>query len=147
MNTQQYAVIKLINGEEILCTLAGEDDKHVLILFPMIVKAVPKLKEGRVIESISLAPYTHFAADDEFTFDKSQILFIKNLSTRYYDTYKYAVEDFITGIDPSGPNTVEELKQALNEIANVFGDKVSYEDNQTEETDSIFIDENNKLIH
>ena len=147
MTAPQYAVLKLINGEEILCTFAGEDDTHILVLFPMLVKAVPRLKEGRVMESISLAPYTHFAADDEYTFNKSHVVFIKNLSERYYDTYKVAVEDFLTGIDPSGPTTAEELKQALNQMAEIFGDQVSYEDNQTEETDSIFMDTDNKSIH
>lgn len=147
MNSPQYAVLKLINGDELLCTFVGEDETHILVLFPMLVKAIPKLKEGRVLEAISLAPYTHFAADDEYTFAKSQVVFIKNLSERYYDTYKVAVEDFLTGIDPTGPTTAEELRDALNEMSNIFGDQVSYEDNQTEETDSIFIDDNSKLIH
>ena len=147
MTAPQYAVIKLINGEELLCTFAGEDDTHILVLFPMLVKAIPRLKEGRVMESISLAPYTHFAADDEYTFSKSHIVFIKNLSERYHDTYKVAVEDFLTGIDPTGPTTVEELKDALNQMASIFGDQVSYEDNQTEDTDSIFLDTDNKSIH
>ena len=147
MNAPQYAVLKLINGEELLCTFAGEDDTHILVLFPMLVKAIPKLKEGRVVESISLAPYTHFAADDEYTFAKSHVVFIKNLSERYIDTYKVAVEDFLTGLDPTGPTTAEELKEALNQMASIFGDQVSYEDNQTEDTDSIFIDDNNKSIH
>ena len=147
MNTPQYAVLKLINGEEILCTYVGEDETHILVIFPMLVKSMPKLKEGRVLEAISLAPYTHFAADDEYTFSKSHVVFIKNLSERYYDTYKVAVEDFLTGIDPTGPTTAEELRDALNQIGNIFGDQVSYEDNQTEETDSIFLDDNSKLIH
>jgi LysM repeat protein len=147
MNSPQYAVLKLINGDELLCTFVGEDETHILVLFPMLVKAIPKLKEGRVLEAISLAPYTHFAADDEYTFAKSQVVFIKNLSERYYDTYKVAVEDFLTGIDPTGPTTAEELKDALNQLGNIFGDQVSYEDNQTEETDSIFIDDNSKSIH
>lgn len=147
MNSPQYAVLKLINGDELLCTFVGEDETHILVLFPMLVKAMPKLKEGRVLEAISLAPYTHFAADDEYTFAKSQVVFIKNLSERYYDTYKVAVEDFLTGIDPTGPTTAEELRDALNEMSNIFGDQVSYEDNQTEETDSIFIDDNSKSIH
>ena len=147
MNAPQYAVLKLINGEELLCTFAGEDDTHILVLFPMLVKAIPKLKEGRVVEAISLAPYTHFAADDEYTFAKSHVVFIKNLSERYYDTYKVAVEDFLTGIDPTGPTTADELKDALNQLGNIFGEQVSYEDIQDEDTDSIFIDDNNKSIH
>lgn len=147
MTSPDYVVLKLINGDEILCTFASEDDTHVLILFPMLVKSIPKLLEGRVAESISLAPYTHFAADDEYTFAKSQIIFIKKLSERYYDTYKTAVEDFLVGIDPTGPTTVEELKQALNQMSDIFGEQVSFEDFQEEDTESIFVDTNNKSIH
>lgn len=147
MTTPSYVVLKLINGDEIVCTYAGEDDTHILVLFPMLVKASPKLAEGRVIEAISLAPYTHFAADDEYTFLKSHIIFVKPMSVRYHDIYKFAVEDFLAGLEPSGPTSVDELKDAIKQMSEIFGDQVEFEDNQDEQSDSIFIDTNNKSVH
>ena len=143
----KYVVIKLISSEEIVCTQIDETDFDVVTLFPMLVKTVPKLAEGRILESITLAPYTYFAADDQFTFSKSHIMFIKDLSERHVGNYKLAIDDFVANtVLGESPNDVEDLKDALNRIAEVFGDQIELE-NSDAETDSILIDLNNKSIH
>jgi hypothetical protein len=146
----KYIVLKLISSEEIVATQIGESDYHIKVLFPMLVKTVPKLVEGRIMESITLAPYTYFAADDELTFNKSQIIFIKDLSENHYNNYKLAVDDFVGNSFFDTPQTVDDLKDALNKLAETFSDKIDYVnlDNDTDEdTDAIFIDDQNKSIH
>lgn len=145
----KFIIIKLISSEEIVCTLVDENEHDVKTLFPMIVRSIPRMSpEGRIMESLVMAPYSHFAADDQFDFHKSQIIFIKELGEKYIDSYKLAVDDFVasTCLDEK-PATVEDLKDALDKLAETFGDQIEYEDNVESDTDTIFINNTNKILH
>lgn len=135
-------VMKLINGEELVGTYLTEDDYQVTVLFPMIVKHIPRSFEGRLMETISLAPYTYFAADDEFTFQKNQIIFIKEMNPSHLESYNTAIDDFVGAANP-GPASVEELKELTDKLSNMFKDKVKNE----EFDDSILVLDQSKLIH
>lgn len=116
-------VLKLISGEEIVATFIEESEYEVSVMFPMMVKYMPKITEGRVVEAITLAPYSHFASDDIFTFVKSHIMFCKELNNNYYNVYALAVEDFIQAYNPpSDPQTVEELKETVDKLKEIFGE-------------------------
>jgi hypothetical protein len=138
----KHIVVKLISGEELVCTYLNEDDYQLNVLFPMIVKHIPRAYEGRLMESISLAPYTYFASDDEFSFQKNQIIFIKEMNPMHLDSYNAAIDDFVGAAD-AGPATVEELKQISDKLSNMFKDKVKNE----EFDDSMLILDQSKLIH
>lgn len=143
----KYVVIKLISSEEIVCTQIEETEYDIKTLFPMLVKTVPRLADGKIMESITLAPYTYFAADDQFTFNKSHVVFCKDLSENHIQSYKLAVDDFVANsVLGDQPNDVEDLKEALDKLAEVFSDQIELESNDIE-TDSLLIDLNNKSIH
>jgi len=145
---EKFVVIKLISSEEIVCTQIEDNDYEISTLFPMLVKSIPKLIEGRISESITLAPYTYFASDDQFTFQKNQIIFVKDLSERYYESYKLAIDDFVANSIIDEPQTIDDVVKSLNRLAETFGDQI--ENIQLEEdinTDSIFLDTPNKNIH
>lgn len=144
----KYVVLKLVSSEELICTQIEETEFDIKVLFPMIVKYMPKLTEGRILESVTMAPYTYFAADDQFTFQKNQIIFCKDLSERQVANYKLAIDDFVANTVLDEPQNVNDLKQALDRIAEVFGDQIENMKLEEEvESDSIFIDNNNKIMH
>lgn len=145
---EKLIVLKLVSSEELVCTQIDENDFEVTVLFPMLVKSIPKLIEGRISESITLAPYTYFAADDEFTFQKNQIIFIKDLSERHVDNYKLAVDDFVSESVINEPQTVEELASVLNRLAETFSDQIeNINSEETIQSDSFLIDSKSKSIH
>jgi hypothetical protein len=136
--------MKLISGEEILGTLVKEDDHELKIQFPMIVKHLSRVMGGHPVESIVLGAYSHFCADDEFTFSKQHIVILKGMDPRYVDEYHRSVDDFIGANTPSpeayDPN---ELQQLTDKLKNMFRDNI---DEDYPETISLNI-EGNKTLH
>lgn len=143
----KYIILKLMNGEEIIGTYLAQDDNSISVMFPMKVKYIPtRTQSGKLMESISLAPYTYFAADDEFTFLKNHIIFMKDLNPSHLDSYHIAVDDFVgtSGYSTQPePSNVEELKQLADKLQNMFKDRVKEEEIE----ESIFINTDSKLIH
>lgn len=141
----KFIVLKLLNGEELICTYIDEDDNFVSIMFPMKVKYVPtRSASGKLAETISLAPYTYFAADDEYRFSKSQIIFIKELDSIHLESYHSAVDDFVGSSGFTQPANVDELKQLTDKLQTMFKDKIKDTDDLDE---SIFVNTDSKLIH
>lgn len=119
----KYITIKLLNSEEIICILMHENEHEIQTMFPMLVKTFPKMApNGRMGESITLAPYSYFAADDYFNFSKHQIICIKDLAPHHINSYKLAIEDFVNGIEPGGdqPLTAEELDKLTKQLGDMF---------------------------
>ena len=129
----RYVVIKLTSGEELLGTLVKEDDYELKVQFPMVVKHVSRLMGGYPVESIVLGTYSHFCADDEFTFNKQHVVILKDMDPRYVDEYHRSVDDFIGANTPSpeayNPNELQELSDKLK---NMFRDKIDEEEDYPE---------------
>jgi hypothetical protein len=136
--------MKLISGEEILGTLVKENDYELKLQFPMVVKHVSRIMGGHPVESIVLGAYSHFCADDEFTFSKQHIVVLKDMDPRYVDEYHRSVDDFIGANTPSpeayDPN---ELQQLTDKLKNMFRDNI---DEDYPETISLNVN-GTKTIH
>jgi len=130
MDANRYVVMKLVSGEEILGHLTSEDDYELRILFPMLVKRINRNIEGRLVESITLGPWTHFSADDEYTFNKQHLIFLKNLDERYVDEYNRSVDDSVGNIPEPEPYNPEELQQLTDKLSNLFKDRLRYEEEE-----------------
>jgi hypothetical protein len=146
MTSNRYIVIKLISSEEIVAHLIDEDDYQVKVLFPMIVKHHAMLTQRGPAESIVMAPYTYFASDDEYAFQRNQIIFIKDLDDKYQDEYNRAVDDFIAlhSETPEPPPSVEELQQLTDKLNNLFRNRI--EEDNIDDLPSIHVDAS-KTIH
>ena len=55
-----YKIVKLVNGEDIICTIANEDnnveDRYHRVLYPLKMQIVPKMVDGGIAESLNLSP-------------------------------------------------------------------------------------------
>jgi len=142
----RYVVIKLISGEELIGTLVKEDDYDIKIQFPMMVKKVNRLLGDMPVESIVLGTYSHFCADDEFTFNKQHIIVLKEMDPRYIEEYHRSVDDFIGASSPE-PETYNpnEVQQLTDKLKSMFRDQLS-EDEEYPETLSLNIN-SNKTLH
>ena len=145
MPGDKYIVMKLATGEEVVAHMIKEDDYEICVLFPMIVKQIQRVGPmGRAFEQIVLSPYTYFAADDEYTFHKHQIIFVKDLDPKYEAEYNHAIDDFV-GLNAQTPiqNNPEEMRDLAEKLQNLFRRDEDFE----ELPESILIPDTSKTIH
>ena len=145
--TDVYLVMKFVSGEEVVAQLVKEDDYELTVLFPMLVKHMPRLMNGVPVDSLVLGPLSHFTADDQFTFAKHQLIFLKDMDMRYVDDYHRAVDDFcaLQAEVPTPPASAQEIEELADKIKSMFKGKIS-EDDEDEPTPSIHVI-GSKLIH
>ena len=126
MQGDRYIVLKLVSSEEIVAHCIYEDDYEIRVLFPMLVRKVPRvLPSGQVGEAITLAPYTYFAAEDDYTFQRNQIIFLKNLDARFEDEYNRAIDDFVeTNSETPEPYNPQEMQQIAEKLQTMFGERL-----------------------
>jgi hypothetical protein len=86
-----YVVLKLSTGEQIMGTLEQEDETHVQILDPMIIRTIPVINEGR--EHVTAHPYCQFTGDNVFDIEKRNVIFIKPLLTTMIPHYLRIVKE------------------------------------------------------
>lgn len=145
MQNDRYIVFKLVSAEEIVAHCIGEDDYEIKVLFPMAVRRVPR--HGGMAESIVLSPYTYFSAEDEYTFQKSQIIFIKDMDQKYEAEYNRSIDDFVaTNSSTPQPYNPDELQELTDKLQNLFRDKIKTDEDLIEELPVVTLDIS-KTIH
>ena len=138
---EYYVVMKLSTGEQIMGVLENEDETHLQILDPMIIRTVPVLSEGR--EHITAHPYCQFTDDNVFNIDRKDVVFIKPLKEIMIPHYKRIVlmhdqEGEVQTADKLSP---EEATKRIAQLAGIFGDELdnSYEE---EQVNSYYVERN-----
>ena len=113
MNTDTYKVIKLLNGEEIICQLSDDivDDSYE-VTHPLKMQVQSQVTNNGVVESLNLSrwigPYTE---QSFFNIKTSHVLTIADASEglcRYYD-------HVIREINKSGSSRTTELLDDIND--------------------------------
>jgi hypothetical protein len=137
--------MKLISGEELVTHLVGEDDYEIKVLFPMIVRHVPRMTSMGPAESVVLSPYTYFADSDEYTFHRNQIVFIQDLNPKYESEYNKAIDDFVGQSTEPEPYNPQEMQELAERLQNMFRDKVKSEEDLDDFP--VFTIESSKTIH
>ena len=103
-----YVVFKLVSGEQVMAVLVQEDDDHVLVEHPMIMRFALDFEAGK--ERITAAPFCAFTSDSEFVLAKSNIMFMKKLHHVFVPHYQQIVKDHEESTLFVPKNSAEELK-------------------------------------
>ena len=98
MNTDSYKVLKLSNGEMIVCEINNYDDKIYDIMNPLRMDVVPiKSRNGGIGETLNLTPWMqHFTDQKYFNIDKSHCILIADASvglSKYYEYVMLRIDD------------------------------------------------------
>jgi len=98
MNTDSYKVLKLSNGEMIVCEINNYDDKIYDIMNPLRMDVVPiKNQSGGIGETLNLTPWMqHFTDQKYFNIDKSHCILIADASvglSKYYEYVMLRIDD------------------------------------------------------
>jgi hypothetical protein len=136
---QEYVIIKLVNGEQLMGVCTEETDKDITVMFPMALKQYPVHREdGSIGEQITGGPFCAFATDRTFTFPKSSVMINKPLHELLVPFYVRMVNQYEKMIDVPvsmfNDNTDEEEHEVI------------YVNQEDQELDGYFI-EGNDTIH
>ena len=97
MNTDSYKVLKLSNGEMIVCEINGYDDKMYDIMNPLKMDVVPIQSRSGIGETLNLTPWLqHFTDQKYFNIDKSHCILIADASvglSKYYEYVMLRIDD------------------------------------------------------
>ena len=112
MNTTSYKVVKLTNGEEIICQLGDDiDNGEYKINFPLKMEVHSVLTKEGPVESLNLSrwigPYTE---QSRFLIKSDHVLLVANASEGLSRYYEHVIRE-IDNLDNS-----KTIKQALDDI-------------------------------
>lgn len=120
---EAYVIMKLTTGEQLMCVLEQEDETHMQIVDPMLLRTIPIPTEGR--EHITAHPYCQFTDDNVFDIDKRNIIFVKRMKEIMIPHYQKIVmqhaEDGGLRQEQISP---EEARKRIKMLANVFGEEL-----------------------
>ena len=94
MNTfaesKNFKLIKLINGEDLICTIEEKDNsEHIQLIYPLKLQVLPRMSPNGVEESLNLSHWIHpYTESHSFKIPSSSIMLITDVSpglSRYYE--------------------------------------------------------------
>lgn len=88
-----YVVLKLVSGEQVMATLTDEDDTHLVLHNPMIIRILPYIVDGKTREQVTAVPLCQFSDDEYYRIPRSSVMFLKTLHQMLIPHYNRIVEE------------------------------------------------------
>ena len=116
MSEQNYQVIKLANGENLICDVISDSDTTMLVRSPLKMETLSKITKSGVIESLSLVRWLQpFCDENKFTLSKNTVILNSPVSIGLGKYYEFILKK-MDGLEIPQPSE-EELK-AIEEEEN-----------------------------
>lgn len=111
-----YVVFKLTSGENVMAVLRQEDESHVMIEHPMVMKSIMNFEAGK--EHLTASPLCAFTDETDFVIAKKNIMYMKKLHRVFIPHYKRIVTEHesSTMFIPADSNTAESLQWEDEEL-------------------------------
>ena len=104
-----YQVIKLSNGENLICDVIGDSDTTLNVKSPLKMETLSKFTKSGVVESLSLVRWMQPYCDDkEFALSKNNVILNSPVSIGLGKYYEFILKK-MDGLDIPQP-TEDELK-------------------------------------
>jgi hypothetical protein len=150
---QEYVIIKLISGEQLMGVCTEETDKDITVMFPMALRQYPIQREdGTIGEQVTGGPFCAFASDRTFTIPKASVMVNKPLHELLVPFYVRMVNQYEKMVDvplsmfndeqeEKEVLTVKDVEKAVDRLAAImYGEK-----NQDNDSDGHFVEGNNTI--
>ena len=109
MSEQNYQVVKLTNGENLICDVIGDSDTTLLVRSPLKMETLSKFTKTGVVESLSLVRWMQPYCDNEqFALSKSNVILNSPVSIGLGKYYEFILKK-MDGLEIPQP-TEDELK-------------------------------------
>ena len=123
MSEQNYQVIKLANGENLICDVISDSDTTMLVRSPLKMKTLSKITKSGVIESLSLVRWMQpFCDEKKFTLSKSTVILNSPVSIGLGKYYEFILKK-MDGLDIPQPSE-KELKAIEEEESQELKDQM-----------------------
>ena len=150
---QEYVIIKLVSGEQLMGVCTEETDKDITVMFPMALRQYPVQRDdGTIGEQVTGGPFCAFASDRTFTIPKASVMINKPLHELLVPFYVRMVNQYEKMVDvplsmfndeeeEQEVLTVKDVEKAVDRLAAImYGEK-----NQDNDSDGHFVEGNNTI--
>ena len=147
-NETPYKILKLVNGDDVLCKILQEYSDALVVELPMsVTKQQTYDRPDHIVEHTGLQRWINFTNDVKFVIDKEKILGFANLAPEVTVYYKMISKRAKEEIGLEAPTTADDEELMAKIRDNV--DRLAKIMEQGEEQDEdVAIDkESNKLLH
>jgi hypothetical protein len=132
MSETRYVVVKLVSGENVMSILDYENSDLLELKYPMLIRSVQTVDNGIGKEHMIATPFCPFAADDYFTIERKDVMFVKELHQALVPNYLNLLKDHeqvvvrrntdgsVSQVDKP-LRTVEEFKERVDKLASLLG--------------------------
>jgi hypothetical protein len=110
-----YIVMKLVSGEDVMCSLLAEDEEYIEVMDPIQIGSLIDAASHK--EVMTVKPLCQFSSERTFVLQKKNIIYIKPLAhamTQHYLGLTSRYEELIAPEDLSVKYTEEELEESLS---------------------------------
>ena len=123
-------ILKLKNGEELVCNVHNTDGEFVKVQNPLKVNLYPRMKGGKIEEAMAFSRWVSYSDNQSYDIVKNNVIAITDSSiglTRFYDYCVSKMQD----MKPSEYRqpTDEELQEIEEEVFEKY-----YNDNDEPKT-------------
>ena len=121
--TNPFKVIKMDNGEDVVCKIVQEYKDAFIVERPMAISENQQFHEelGEVVSQTGLSRWMNFTNDTQFIVAKKKILSMANLAPEVTYYYKNICEK-LNVVEKNQIKTEEEVAQKMKEIKTKVGD-------------------------
>ena len=110
MNDKNYSIVKLSNGDNIICNVINNFDNTIEVEAPLKLESHARLTKNGIAESLSLTRWMQpFCDEKKFTLQKNSIIINVPASIGLCKYYEFILKK-IDGLDMIEPSE-KELKQ------------------------------------
>lgn len=83
----EYVVIKLVDGDQLMARLINETAEGVLVSRPITVRLVPVMSDGETSERMLTSVYCSVSDQESFIFDSRHVISVNRLHPKMIDHY------------------------------------------------------------
>ena len=115
-----YQVVKLANGEDIICNVIRTIDGSITITEPLKMETYNRSTEKGVVESLGLSRWVQpYSDEQEFTIQRTTIVMMTPVSAGLQKYYEYVVDNMKTMRKDLSSPTEKELRVREREEKNI----------------------------
>ena len=96
-----YVIVKFNSGEQVMAVLSDEKQSYYELMYPMTIKMLPYIIEGKAQEKITASPFCQFSEDKYYQIPKTSIMFVKKLHESLIPHYLNLLDETSVEFVPS----------------------------------------------